>query len=258
MSYVSLTFYLVYLIMTPEIVLMGFYLIILLYAVIIHEVSHGWAALWLGDRTAQYSGRLSLRPGSHVDPIGSVVVPIAMLLATGFKFAFGWAKPVPYNPYNLRDQRWGPVGVALAGPGSNFLLALVAALIAKILPVALPVKVDIVDRFILLAQGAGDWTDRWGNLSQAMAGSASSVLFGLLLMAIFWNVVLGVFNLVPIPPLDGSKLLFSIFNLRPETIMLWEQYGFILLLLLIISPLGDILVGVPLSFILGWFLGIVW
>lgn len=244
--------------MTAAIVLMGFYLIILLYAVIIHEVSHGVAALWMGDRTAEYSGRLSLRPGSHVDPMGSILVPVVMLVVTGFKFAFGWAKPVPYNPYNLHNQRWGPVGVALAGPGSNFLLALIAALIAKVLPVALAVKMDIVGRFISLAQGSGEWTERWGNLSQAMSGSLSSVLFGLLLMVIFWNVVLGVFNLIPIPPLDGSKLVFSIFNLSTESIMLWEQYGFILLIVLIVSPLGDVLVGAPLGFALQWFLGIVW
>lgn len=244
--------------MDATFVLMGFYLIILLYAVIIHEVSHGVVALWLGDRTAQHSGRLSLRPGSHVDPLGSIVVPVVMLIATGFKFAFGWAKPVPYNPYNLRDQRFGPVWVALAGPGSNFLLALVAALTAKALPLALAVKIDIVGRFFELARGAGDWTERWGNLSQAMAGSWSSVVFGLLLMVIFWNVVLGVFNLIPIPPLDGSKLIFSIFNLGTQAIMFWEQYGFILLLLLILSPIGNVLIGVPLSYVLGWFLGLVW
>jgi Zn-dependent protease len=243
--------------MSPEIVLMGFYLLILLYTVIIHEVSHGVVAMWLGDKTAQYAGRLSLRPGSHIDPVGSVLVPVLMLLTTGFKFAFGWARPVPYNPYNLRDQRWGPVGVALAGPGSNFLLALLAALGAKFLPVVLAVKLDIVNRFFILVQGDGEWTERWGNLAQAMSGSWSSILFGLLLMIIFWNAVLGVFNLIPIPPLDGSKLIFSIFNLRPETIMLWEQYGFIFLLILILSPLGS-LVGVPLGWAINFFFGLVW
>jgi Zn-dependent protease len=242
--------------MSPEIVLMGFYLIILLYAVIVHEVSHGVVALWLGDNTAKYAGRLSLRPGSHIDPIGSILIPILMLFATGFKFAFGWAKPVPYNPYNLRDQRWGPVGVALAGPGSNFLVALIAAIVGKFLPVALAIKIDIMQRFLILTQGSGEWTERWGNLAQAMSGSLGAIFFGLLLMIIFWNVILGVFNLVPIPPLDGSKLIFSIFNFRPETVMLFEQYGFLLLLILILSPLGS-LVSIPMVAALSFFFGLV-
>lgn len=241
--------------MAPEVVLMGFYLVILLYAVIIHEVSHGVVALWLGDNTAKYAGRLSLRPGSHIDPVGSVLVPILMLFVTGFKFAFGWAKPVPYNPYNLRNQRWGSVSVALAGPSSNFLTAFIAAVLGNILPIALAEKMDILNRFIVLTQGSGDWTDRWGNLAQAMSGSIGSVFFGLLIMIIFWNVILGTFNLIPIPPLDGSKLLFSIFNFRPETAALFEQYGFIILLILILSPLGA-LVSIPMMQALGFFFGI--
>ncbi len=243
--------------MSPEIVLMGFYLLILLYAVIIHEVSHGVVALWLGDNTAKYAGRLSLRPTSHIDPVGSILMPIFLLFATGFKFAFGWARPVPYNPYNLRDQRWGPVWVALAGPGSNFVLAFVATVIARLLPLELAVKLDIVGRFFAMTGGAGDWSERWGNLAMAMSGSMTSIFFGLLLMVIFWNIVLGTFNLIPIPPLDGSKLIFSIFNLKVETIVFFEQYGFILLLVLIFSPLG-FLISWPLSFLMNVFFGLVW
>lgn len=228
--------FLIFYTMSQEIVLAGFYIIILLYSVIIHEVSHGLMALWLGDTTAKYAGRLNLNPMSHIDPIGSVIVPLVMMLTTGF--AFGWAKPVPYNPYNLRDQKWGPSWVALAGPLSNFTVALVAAILAKILPVALAIKLDVLDRFIGVLGGATAWTDRWGSLAEAVAGSGGSILFGLLVMVIFWNVVLGMFNLLPIPPLDGSKLMYSLLSLRTETIIMFEQLGFILLLLVIFTPLA--------------------
>lgn len=235
--------------MSQEIVLAGFYIVILLYSVIIHEVSHGVMALWLGDTTAKYAGRLNLNPVHHIDPVGSIVVPLVMMFTTGF--AFGWAKPVPYNPYNLRDQKWGPAWVALAGPASNFTIALVAAVIAKILPVALAIKYDILDRFIGVLGGAGDWSERWGHLVEAIAGSGGSILFGLLIMIIFWNVVLGMFNLLPIPPLDGSKLMYSLLSLRTETIIMFEQLGFILLLVVIFSPLSApvmYLINVVLNF----------
>ena len=222
--------------MSQEIVLAAFYIVILLYSVIIHEVSHGVAALWLGDATAKYAGRLNLNPMHHIDPIGSVAVPLVMMFTTGF--AFGWAKPVPYNPYNLRDQKWGPALVAIAGPLSNFSVALIATILAKVLPVALAIKFDILQRFIGILGGVGDWSDRWGHLAEAVAGSGGSILFGLLIMTIFWNVVLGMFNLLPIPPLDGSKIMYSLFSLRTETIIMFEQLGFILLLLVIFSPLS--------------------
>jgi Zn-dependent protease len=222
--------------MSQEIVLAAFYILILLYAVIVHEVSHGVMALWLGDGTAKYAGRLNLNPMNHIDPLGSVLVPLVMIMTTGF--AFGWAKPVPYNPYNLRDQKWGPAWVALAGPASNFLLAFGAAMMAKALPLGLAIKSDILTRFFGVLGGAGDWADRWGLLAQSLAGSLGSILFGILVMVIFWNVVLGMFNLIPIPPLDGSKLLYSVLSLRTETVILFEQLGFILLLLVIFSPLS--------------------
>jgi Zn-dependent protease len=238
--------------MSQEIVLAAFYLLILLYAVIVHEVSHGVMAMWLGDRTAQYAGRLNLNPFNHIDPVGSVLVPLVMVFTTGF--AFGWAKPVPYNPYNLRNQKWGPSWVALAGPASNFLIALAAALTARFLPIGMAVKEDILRRFFGVLGGAGDWTERWGSLAQAVAGSLEGIFFGFLIMTIFWNVVLGMFNLMPIPPLDGSKLLYSLLSLKTETVILFEQLGFLLLLLVIFSPLsGPImsLIGTALGFFFG-------
>ena len=100
--------------MSVEVILITFQVVILIMSVVIHEVSHGLAAFYLGDSTAKYAGRLTLNPIKHLDPWGSFVVPFLMIISFGF--GFGWAKPVPYNPYNLRDQRTGPAWVALAGP----------------------------------------------------------------------------------------------------------------------------------------------
>src|SRR3989338_2445763 len=99
-----------------------FTLLVLLFSLVIHEVSHGWVALLLGDSTAKDEGRLSLNPLKHLDPLGSVLVPLILYITTlGQGPLFGWAKPVPINPYNFRDQKWGTLKVALAGPLSNFL-----------------------------------------------------------------------------------------------------------------------------------------
>jgi len=226
--------------MLNEIVLISFYLVILLYTIIIHEVSHGLAALWLGDRTAKYAGRLNLNPIRHIDPWGSIAVPLLMLFMTGFKFAFGWAKPVPYNPYNLKNQRWGPALVAFAGPGANILIALTFAILAKLVSLPAALKIDIIRNF-----------ENWSEVSSVIAGSATSIFFEISIMIIFWNALLAFFNLIPIPPLDGSKLLFSIFPIKTETMIMLEQFGFIILLFFIIlfsAPLGTFL-----NFILGLF-----
>ena len=214
--------------MGNEIVLIGFYLLTLIYSVIIHEVAHGVMALWLGDLTAKYADRINLNPMKHIDPFGSIILPILLVISMGF--AFGWAKPVPYNPYNLRNQKWGPTLVALAGPGSNFLFAFIAALIAKLLPLTLLVKMDIIERFIGIISGRGDFIERFDLFADALAGSLPSIVFGLLLLIIFWNVVLACFNLLPIPPLDGSKLLYALVPLSERTIFLLEQYSLFLLI----------------------------
>ena len=216
--------------MSNEIVLIAFYFATLLYSVIIHEVSHGVVALWLGDITAKYAGRITLNPISHIDPIRSILIPI-LLIPTGF--AFGYAKPVPYNPHNLRDQKWGALYVALAGPATNFLCALVAALLAAVIPFSLADKSEIYQSFSRVIAGGDGFFARFGDLAQAMSGSLPDIAFGLLLFVVFWNVVLGCFNLLPIPPLDGSKILFTFFPISERTQVQLEQYGFFVLLFII-------------------------
>lgn len=238
--------------MTNEIVLVGFYLLTLIYSVIIHEISHGVTALWLGDLTAKYAGRLNLNPLKHIDPFGSVILPVLLFVSTGF--AFGWAKPVPYNPYNLRNQKWGPTWVALAGPGSNLLLAFIAALIAKTLPLTMLAKDDILNRFIGVIGGGGSFLDRFALLAEAISGSFSGIFFGLLLLVIFWNVVLACFNLLPVPPLDGSKLLYALVPMRERTMLLLEQYGLFFLIFVIFFLAGPI--SLFINFVLSLFLGL--
>jgi len=152
-----------------------FIILILLFSVVIHEVSHGYAALALGDQTAKDEGRLSLNPIVHLDPIGSFLVPLVGFLSGGI--IIGWAKPVPFNPYNLRNQRWGEALVAVAGPLSNIMIAVVFSIIIK------------------LAESAGFATEPFL--------FAASYL-------VYINIILALFNLIPIPPLDGSKILFSV------------------------------------------------
>lgn len=237
-------------VMAHEIVLVGFYLLTLIYSVILHEVSHGLMALWLGDLTAKYADRLNLNPMKHIDPFGSIVLPVLLFVTTGF--AFGWAKPVPYNPYNLSNQKWGPTLVALAGPVSNLLVASLAALIAAILPLTLLVKQDILGRFIGVIGGRGEFLERFGMLAEALAGSFSGIVYGLLLLVIFWNVVLACFNLLPIPPLDGSKILYTFLPLEERTILMLEQYGLFLLIFVIFFFSGPI--GFFINSVLGVFL----
>jgi Zn-dependent protease len=177
-----------------------------IFAITLHEVAHGWAARWFGDRTAESLGRLSLNPLKHVDPVGTVLVPGFLLLAGGF--LFGWAKPVPVNARYLRRPKADMAWVAAAGPGANLLMALGWALLA-----ALAVR---------------GWLGS-GNLALWVAGMAR---FGL-----YFNVVLGVFNLLPIPPLDGGRVLVGVLPTgASRTLERIEPYGIVILLAVMLLP----------------------
>ncbi len=245
--------------MTNELVLVGFYFLTLVYSIIIHEVSHGWMAMWLGDLTAKYADRLNLNPLKHIDPIGSIVVPIVMTLTTGY--AFGWAKPVPYNPYNLRNQKWGPALVAFAGPLSNITLAIAAIIVSRLLPIDFLERMYLLGKFKVLLNSGGDFFSRWGSFADALAGSVPHVIFGLCLLVVFWNILLAFFNLLPLPPLDGSKIMYAVFSFRQETILFLERYGltFVIVVLFVLPLIGigffsslvSIILGASLQFFFG-------
>lgn len=217
--------------MSGEIILIIFQVFILVMSVVIHEVSHGLMALKLGDPTAKYADRLTLNPVKHFDLWGSFIVPFFMIVT--FNFGFGWAKPVPYNPYNLRDQKFGPAWVALAGPASNIITAILFALAAKLVPLGHTVKLAITQNMF-----------NFSELSVLLSGSFPAIFFWLFMMILAINIFLAVFNLIPIPPLDGSKLLFAFINISDQKRMMMEQYGFIFLLFFIFffsAPLGYLL-----------------
>jgi len=184
-------------------------LIAILVGLTIHEFSHALVADYLGDPTAKYAGRLSLNPIRHLDPIGTILLLI-FLFTLGL--GFGWGKPVPVNPYNLKHKH-GELLVSLAGPFSNFLLAILVALILALLPPSL--------------------TAGW-----------SADFFKLFDIVILVNVMLGIFNLLPIPPLDGSKILFDLLPAGQSEIRnTLEKYGFVILIAVIlfgISILGGL------------------
>ena len=169
----------------------------LIMSIVLHEMAHGYAANWLGDPTARLQGRLSGNPLVHIDPLGSVILPALLFLGhTGI--LFGWAKPVPYNPYNLSDQRYGEAKVAAAGPAMNIFLAII---------------------FALLLRGSLEL-----GLSTAFIDIASYV--------VYINLLLAFFNMIPIPPLDGSKMLMAVLPFSAQQkyreMMMWvERYGLI-------------------------------
>ncbi len=198
--------------MQPEILALS--IVILLFSVIVHEVMHGFIALRYGDHTAENAGRLTLNPIPHIDPIGTIALPLLLFLS-GSPILFGWAKPVPVNPLHFKNIRMGEFWVSAAGILANLTLAVTAAVLYHIFSATNPIP------FLLI----------------------------LLNFMVNINLLLAVFNLLPIPPLDGSKILESQlpYNLA-RSYQRIEPYGFLLLLMLWFIPVGRVSL---LSFILG-------
>lgn len=172
--------------------------VVLIFSIVIHEVAHGTMAYSLGDMTAKVQGRLSLNPIKHIDPVGTIILPLGLIII-GSPVVFGWAKPVPVNFMNLRDRKWGSLKVALAGPLTNLSVAVVCGLIL---------------RFLSLPEG----------------------MVLVLWLAVFYNVLLAIFNLIPIPPLDGSHILFSFIKGGYEFKRFLAQWGFLILIFVLFMP----------------------
>jgi len=188
-----------------------FIVIIYFFSIVIHEVAHGAAAYMLGDPTAKNAGRLTLNPLPHIDPFGTVLLPLVMALPAFFgarPLIFGWARPVPFNPMFFKNIRRGTFLVSIAGVSANLSLAIIFSVFLRFLDPLLS-----------------------GYLSAVMIQSLATV-FSTVVIA---NLVLGIFNLFPIPPLDGSRVLFSLLPDRFTKLqMMLEQYGLFLLIALIV------------------------
>ena len=198
--------------------------VVLLFSLTVHEMAHAWTADRLGDPTARLLGRVSLNPMVHADPIGTILFPL-IALVTGAPL-IGWAKPVPVNVRNLRHHRRDYVLVAAAGPASNLVIALVSAILLAVMPIS--------------PQTLGET-----NVSAPIGAALSQ--------AMRLNVLLAVFNMLPIPPLDGGNVLAGL--LPPRLAISFNQlrpYGFLLLYALILSGGFDTIVIPPYRFILSW------
>ncbi len=203
---------------------------ILLLSIVLHEVAHAWVARREGDPTAERQGRITLNPIRHLDPVGSILVPVLLIAMPG-NFIFGWARPVPVNPNNFRDRRGGDIRVSLAGIVVNLLLAVAFTLL--LVPV--------------LALGADPSGSGLGGVLVAAA------YYGILI-----NLILAVFNLIPVPPLDGSHVLYHLLpaGIR-EQYRSFGRFGILALLaILFLVPGGFRIIMLPVEFLAGILLGL--
>jgi Zn-dependent protease len=186
----------------------------LVFAITLHEAAHGYVAKLFGDRTAWMLGRVSANPARHIDPVGTVVVPLIMLVVSSGGFMFGWAKPVPVNFENLRRPKQDMLWVAAAGPGANVLMLLAWLLLAK---------------GLLLAGGSGMAWEFWIRVADA---------------GIIWNISLAILNLFPLLPLDGGRILASLLPVRlAHAYARLEPYGMFILLFLVATPILGWILG---------------
>jgi Zn-dependent protease len=182
-----------------------FQIAIIIVSIVFHELSHGYAAYFLGDPTAKYEGRLTLNPLKHLELFGSIIVPVLTYLIGGV--VFGWAKPVPYNPYNLRMRKYGEVVVALAGPLSNLLIAGV---------------------FSIYIRSLGE-------------GIGSSPAGQIAVLIVLVNLTLALFNLIPVPPLDGSKILWGLLPYKWHPVKTFVERNMIAFIIVIIIAVSYVL-----------------
>ncbi|MFA5643945.1 MAG: site-2 protease family protein [Patescibacteria group bacterium] len=200
-------------------------IIILIFSIIVHEYGHAWMANKLGDSTAKDLGRLTLNPIPHIDLFGSILLPLFFIFS-GTGFILAWAKPVPYNPFNIRDKKYGDLKVAIAGPGANIILAVFFGLMARFLPILAELKVSLLSAYL-----TGDFPF----LVSQMAGNLWVTIFLMSIIFCFLNLLLAIFNLIPVPPLDGSKILL---NFLPDKykykVLAIERYGLLIVLFLLV------------------------